>query len=127
MLIDVSQPDNPYGAILREYCELASKKTLSEEDADRLSKILTQAEQDHHLSFLLNEADHFMAHHLGLLDVTQRHRYEDQQAKLREYLGSQKSPQDSTDLPQLRGGICCSEFEYSATLSRRGWYIRHCA
>ncbi|MFB2838458.1 peptidoglycan-binding domain-containing protein [Floridanema evergladense] len=51
-----------------EYCRLASRSTLSEPEADRMAEILELALSDSFLDFLINEADHFLAHHLDLID-----------------------------------------------------------
>lgn len=52
--------------LVREYCGIASQKSLSDPDADRLAEILSLAEDNGCLEFWLNEADHFLAHELGL-------------------------------------------------------------
>lgn len=57
-----------YKSILREYCSLSVKPTLTEAEADRIDKILQQAEQEPQLSLLLDEADHIVAHQLHLID-----------------------------------------------------------
>ena len=72
--------------LVREYCRLASKKHLSESDADRLSEILELAESDGWLDFWLNEADHFLAHELDLTNKESVYNFENQQAKLRGHL-----------------------------------------
>lgn len=65
------------------YCRLASRATLSEEEADRIAEILQLAQSDSLLDFLINEADHFLAHHLDLIDESF---IKNDQAKLREFL-----------------------------------------
>jgi hypothetical protein len=102
MWIDRSQLDSKYGKILREYCQLASQKHLSEGDAERLTKILILAETDGALSFLLNEADHFLAHELGLLNLTDRERYKEQQASLKARIDYQTAVTAHSKLPVLQ-------------------------
>lgn len=74
--------------LVREYCRLAVKPTLSEQDSDRLGELLTLAEQDGRLDFWINEADHFIDHALGLGSATQVYASvnEDLKARLREML-----------------------------------------
>jgi len=62
------QASTRYTAILQEYCSLATQPTLSTTDEDNLANILQQATQDPLLSFWIDEADHFVAHQLGLID-----------------------------------------------------------
>lgn len=69
-----------YKGLVYEYCALAVKCTLTDEAADRMAEILQKAESEPLLSFLIDEADHLVAHELGLIDgqmITQ------QQAKLK--------------------------------------------
>jgi hypothetical protein len=77
--------------ILDYYC-LAKLETLSEPQADRLAAILEQACDDHILNFLLNEFDHLLGHDLGYLEESDRQAYKNQQALLREYLGTEILP-----------------------------------
>lgn len=70
-----------------EYGKLLSLPHLSEDQADRLGMILEQAIDNSVLHFCLTEVDHFISHHLGLLDEDDRESYKDQQALVKEYLG----------------------------------------
>lgn len=54
-------------AIIVEYCDLAIKRNLSEQEADRIAEIINLAEDDGCLEFWINEADHFLDHELNLL------------------------------------------------------------
>ncbi len=110
-----------YGDILREYCQLASQKTLSEADVDRLTEILTIAESDNKLTFLINEADHFLAHQLGLLDIDDRNRYENQQAQLGAKLGLQRAANKHSNPLPVGQRVFCSE-----ALGLRGWMVYYC-
>jgi hypothetical protein len=73
--------------IVLEYAELASIQNPSEVQADRLGEILSIASENELLNFWLTEMDHFMGHHLGLLNEDHRESYKDQQALLREHRG----------------------------------------
>lgn len=118
MSFEFPQLDNEYGQLLREYCRLASCKKLTDKDADRLTKILTLAEADKQLSFLLNEADHFMAHELGLLESNKRQDYMNQQAKLSECLGFEKSRLNK-EVPPFQKAAC----DCSKPWNFRAWHI----
>lgn len=78
-----------YKELLGNYCTLAAKCALTEAEADSMNLILLQAETDTFLSFLIDEADHFLAHELGLIDKTFIHQ---QQQKFAEHL---KTKQDA--------------------------------
>ncbi|WP_088888840.1 peptidoglycan-binding domain-containing protein [Leptolyngbya ohadii] len=75
---------------LLEYMHLASRSNLSETEADRLEEILRKAESDEILNSWLNEVDYLLNQRLDLLNEQHIESYKDQQAWLREYLGSQK-------------------------------------
>jgi hypothetical protein len=51
-----------YQDLLQEYCEISAKGTLTDWEADRIESILATATQDAMLSFLIDEADHILAH-----------------------------------------------------------------
>jgi hypothetical protein len=61
------QPSLNYTEIIHEYCTLASQRSLTQLQADRLDRILQDAEVDPWLDFLIDEADHILAHQLGLI------------------------------------------------------------
>lgn len=119
MSIDQSQLDSKYGEILRAYCQLASQKHLSESDAERLTEILILAETDGALSFLLNEADHFLAHELGLLSNNDRDRIKKQQESLRERIGFQPSVTTRSKVPALQNLV----FSHSEIFKQRKWPV----
>jgi hypothetical protein len=75
-----------YGAKLNGYCQLALKQEPSEEEADRLAAIYTDAENDPLFNFLITELDQILAERLKLLDIKTVQKHEDQQAWLREHL-----------------------------------------
>ena len=122
MSIDQAQLDNEYGDVLREYCQLASQKHLLERDAERLTEILVRAETDGVLSFLLNEADHFLAHELGLLNSTDRHRQKAQQAILRERINLQPPVTAHSKVPALQNLV----FSHSEIFKQRKWPVICC-
>jgi succinate dehydrogenase flavin-adding protein (antitoxin of CptAB toxin-antitoxin module) len=91
-------------AIILDYYCLARLKTLSESQANRLAAILEKACDDHLLNFLLNEFDHLLGHELGYLEESDRQVYKNQQALLREYLGTEllSSPSGAVQLLSQR-------------------------
>lgn len=75
-----------YIDILAEYYKLTLKGELTDEEADRLEAIYTNAEASPQLNFLINEIDYIVNERLGLLNVSSVETYKDQQAWLREHL-----------------------------------------
>ncbi|MEO0985860.1 MAG: peptidoglycan-binding domain-containing protein [Cyanobacteria bacterium J06639_14] len=59
-----------YKPIILEYCLLALRESLTEVEQDRMGEIYDMATEDPILSFWLEEGDHLVAHHLGLVDET---------------------------------------------------------
>lgn len=57
-----------YTEIIHEYCTLASVRSLTQPQAERLEEILQKAQSDPWLDFLIDEADHIVAHQLGLIN-----------------------------------------------------------
>ena len=55
--------------IVTEYFTLSILNSLTEQQANRTANILSKAEADPLLSFLIDEADHAVGHLLNLLDV----------------------------------------------------------
>ncbi len=56
-----------YGEIIQEYCTLASQRSLTQLQAERIEEILQHAQFDPWLDFLIDEADHILDHELGLI------------------------------------------------------------
>lgn len=54
--------------IVLSYCQLAIQTQLSNDEAEQLDDILAAAEGDSLLSFLIDEADHMVAHLHNLID-----------------------------------------------------------
>ena len=57
-----------YTEIIHEYCSLASVRSLTQPQANRLEEILKKAQSDPWLDFLIDEADHIVAHQLGFIN-----------------------------------------------------------
>ena len=57
-----------YKKLLQEYSLLAAKCALTSAEADRMEMILDKASLDPFLGLLVDEADHIIAHELGLID-----------------------------------------------------------
>ena len=70
-----------YTEIVYEYCKLASMRSLTPSQADRLEEILTDASSDSWLEFLMDEADHILAHELGLIQQRLMHHQQDELRK----------------------------------------------
>jgi Putative peptidoglycan binding domain len=75
-----------YSEVLQEYYKLVVSAELSDEDAECMDKILTQAESDEVLNFLLSEINYILGQKIGLFSDENIKKYKDQQAYLREYL-----------------------------------------
>lgn len=56
-----------YKPIISEYWKLASQPMLTQQQAERIEEILQSAQSDPWLDFLIDEADHILAHELGLI------------------------------------------------------------
>jgi hypothetical protein len=81
-----------YRPVLEEYCDLATCPLLDDGPADRLAAILQQAETDPLLSWLLEEADHLLAHLQGLV-------------------GDEKIQQQQQQLQAVSDEICFNDFK----------------
>ena len=57
-------------ALIREYCHLAARPSLTDAESHRLDELLARAEVDGRLDFWINEADHFIDHAIGLGSAT---------------------------------------------------------
>lgn len=81
---DLASRSDQYKDIILEYCFLALQESLTEADQDRMGEIYEMATEDSALSFWLEEGDHLVAHHLGLVD---EEFIRQQQDKLRRAIG----------------------------------------
>lgn len=106
-----------YAGLMDEYLTLASKRQLTQSQAERLSDILQQAEADSWLEFLIDEADHILAHELGLIN-------EDfinyQQDELKKSLDRQWCEQILQQTREVRQQNCLKDLQTS--LQRQGLY-----
>lgn len=111
-----------YLNIVREYCKLASRRRLSEPETERLTQILKLAESDSHLDFWLNEADHFLAHELNLINDESIYTCENQQARLREYLDSALAREEGSQFSKkLKPNLSTSYEKLQQNLKERGF------
>lgn len=74
--------------LVKIYCRLASKPYLTEDDEDKLNWLLELAESHAELDFWFNEADHFLAHELGLTSSDTICEVEKQQIQIQMFLKS---------------------------------------
>jgi len=72
--------------LVLEYARLAARSELSELEADRMGEILELAESDDVLGILINEVDYFVLQELNLLDDDSVHHYENQKARIKEFI-----------------------------------------
>lgn len=75
-----------YTVKLNDYCRLALKQEISENEADHLAAIYTDAETDPLLDFFITTLSPILAERIGLLDDETMRRHGNQQAWLREHL-----------------------------------------
>lgn len=64
----LSHHANDHRGVILSYCQLSMQSQLSDYDAEQLDAILTAAQTDPLLSFLIDEADHMVAHLYGFID-----------------------------------------------------------
>ncbi len=103
--------------LIQTYCNLSIQPTLNESDAERLDGILAIAETDPLISFLIDEADHMLAHLHGLVD--ENHIVEQQQ-KLQACLSEAWLDEAFQDLVhRLQTSQCKSLQQY---LKEEGFY-----
>jgi hypothetical protein len=90
-----------------EYANLAALPQPSAQQEERLGEILAKAVDDEVLSFWITEVDHLLGHYLNLLDEDDRESYQDQQALLREYAGTESANFPVPKHQQVRELVCC--------------------
>ncbi|MDY6937748.1 MAG: peptidoglycan-binding domain-containing protein [Cyanobacteriota bacterium] len=66
-ILDEDQLDK-YRSLFIEYCQLATCSQLDEVQADRMMEILERSQNDAVLNLVITEADHIVAHELGLME-----------------------------------------------------------
>lgn len=74
--------------LVEEYQALGILNKLSDSEAERLIEILELAQSNSLLNYLIQEVDVYLANKLNLLNSDCLYHYENQRAKLREYLES---------------------------------------
>lgn len=79
--------------IVSEYALLACRQELSELEAKRMSNILEIAQEDDVLCLLINEVDYFICSELNLLDEDNLHYYQNQKARIKEFIDAKLEPQ----------------------------------
>ena len=67
---DLACKSERYKDLVLEYCLLALRESLTEAEQERMGQIYDMAIADPVLNFWLEEGDHLVAHHLGLVDET---------------------------------------------------------
>lgn len=114
--------------LVKEYCLISSKQSLSEQDADRLEAIISQAEDDGRLDFWLDEADHFLAHELCLSTGKTLYPFEteNQKAVLREHLEFWSKRYLESDeavemIKEIEEFIESGSFEVQKSLQKKGF------
>ncbi len=65
---NLMEKSTPYKELLYRYCVLCAKPTLTDTEAEQIDQILAKAEIDPYLSFLIDEADHMLAHEMELVN-----------------------------------------------------------
>ncbi|MBE9066854.1 peptidoglycan-binding protein [Leptolyngbya cf. ectocarpi LEGE 11479] len=115
--LNISDHAQHHRAVIQTYCQIATQPTLSDHDTARLDTILATAETDPLLSFLIDEADHMLAHLHGLIDDVE---IADQQQKLQTCLSEAWLNQAFQDLThRLQESQCQHLQQY---LQQEGFY-----
>ncbi|MGB3509801.1 MAG: hypothetical protein WBA93_11270 [Microcoleaceae cyanobacterium] len=93
-------------SFIQEYSELANLPELSESNAERMGEILEMAESDDLLSSLIEKIDDSISEELGLFSEDNLEYYENQKAKIKEFLPVNNQNQ-FPNLPQKWWSRCC--------------------
>lgn len=97
-LEELTQRSLDYKDVIHEYCTLSVQPALTDTQAERLAEILQKSQSEPLLSFWIDEADHILAHALGLLN---KEFVEKQQCKLEKKIDSQLTqPQSKVFAPE---------------------------
>ena len=103
--------------LIYTYCQLSAQPHLSDTDTERLDAILAIAQTDPLISFLIDEADHMLAHLYGLVDEND---IAQQQQKLQTCLSEAWLDQAFQDLThRLQNSQCKNLQQY---LKTEGFY-----
>ena len=101
---NISEYAQHHHELVQTYCNLSVQPTLNDRDAAQLDIILAAAEADPLISFLLDEADHMLAHLHGCIDANV---IADQQEKLKARLSETSLNQAFQDLAsRLKSSQC---------------------
>ena len=115
--LNISDHAQQHRDLLQTYCQLSVQPTLSDSDTARLDAILAIAENDPLVSFLIDEADHMLAHVYHFIDDAE---IADQQAKLQTCLNDAWLDQACQDLAyRLQTSQCKNLQQY---LKEQGFY-----
>ena len=115
--LDISDQAQLHRDLIQTYCQLSVQPTLNKNDADRLDTILATAETNPLISFLIDEADHMLAH---LHNLINENNITEQQQKLQTCLNEAWLNEAFQDLAQrLQESQCKTLQQY---LHQRGCY-----
>ena len=103
--------------LIQTYCQLSIKPALNDRDTEHLDAILATAETDPLISFLIDEADHMLAHLYGLIDEND---ITDQQQKLQTCLSEAWLNQAFQDLAHRLQTSQCKNLQQH--LKEEGFY-----
>ena len=66
--LSISDYAQQHRDLIKAYCQLSVQPALSDSDTQHLDTILAAAQTDPLISFLIDEADHMLAHLYGFID-----------------------------------------------------------
>ncbi|MGD1854196.1 MAG: peptidoglycan-binding protein [Leptolyngbyaceae cyanobacterium] len=115
--LNISDYAQQHRDLIQTYCQLSIQPTLSDLDSAQLDHILADAENDPLISFLIDEADHMLAHLYSFIDEAD---ISDQQQKLQSCLNKAWLSQAFQDLAyRLQTSQCKTLQQY---LQEQGFY-----
>lgn len=115
--LNISDYAQQHRDLLQTYCQLSIQPDLSDRDTEHLDTILATAEADPLISFLIDEADHMLAHLYSFIDETD---IKQQQQQLQTCLSNAWLNQAFQDLAyRLQTSQCQSLQRY---LKEQGFY-----
>ncbi|NEQ48793.1 MAG: peptidoglycan-binding protein [Leptolyngbya sp. SIO3F4] len=116
--LNISDYAQQHRELLETYCQLSIQPSLSNSETLRLDTILATAETDPLISFLIDEADHMLAHLYSFIDENE---ITDQQQKLQTCLDNAWLNQAFQDLAyRLQTSQCKNLQQY---LKSQGFYL----
>ncbi|MEM8610548.1 MAG: peptidoglycan-binding domain-containing protein [Cyanobacteria bacterium P01_H01_bin.105] len=115
--LSISDYAQEHRDLIKVYCQLSVQPTLNDGDTERLDHLLAAAETNPLISFLIDEADHMLAHLYGFIDEND---ITDQQQKLQTCLSEVWLNQAFQDLAhRLQNPQCRNLQQY---LQEQGYY-----